>query len=458
MSSVRVRFAPSPTGFFHIGSARTALFNWLYARHTGGVFILRIEDTDKERNTPQALQALLHGMRWLGLDWDEGPEVGGGYGPYFQSERGTIYAEYLDRLLASGRAYEREGAIYFKLLGERYTEFDNFKKAELEKVRSEPVVIEDAVRGRVERVVDQDFVLRRSNGDYGFHFVNVVDDIAMRITHVIRGEDHLSNTARHVELYRAFGAEPPIFAHLPLILKSDGKGKMSKRESGALMEEYEQRHFLPEAVRNFLCLLGWNPKDDSEIMPIAEIIERFDFPGIQKDGARFDEKKLAHINTEYIRALNLETFTWMAAPILATAGLIQSDSDEDALQDVLALTQEKTRDLEGLPSLIGFFFKEDYTIEPEARERIFKKGEPLARLREALPILENLAPWDNAAIDTALETLAAGQGRKKFDYFPPLRLAVSGQAGGPDLLGTLRVLGRPRVVSRIKRFCEEHAS
>ncbi|MDG1667664.1 MAG: glutamate--tRNA ligase family protein, partial [Opitutae bacterium] len=230
MSQVRVRFAPSPTGFFHIGSARTALFNWLYARHTGGTFVLRIEDTDKERNTDEALRVLLDGMRWMGMDWDEGPEVGGALGPYFQSERQAIYDEYLLKLKDAGRTYEKDGAIWFKLEGERYTEYDDFRKAEVEKVKAAPVVIDDAVRGRVERAEEMDFVIVRKDGNPVFHLVNVVDDIAMGITHVIRGEDHLSNTSKHVELFKAFGVEPPVFAHIPLILKEVGSGKMSKRD------------------------------------------------------------------------------------------------------------------------------------------------------------------------------------------------------------------------------------
>lgn len=454
-NAVRVRFAPSPTGFFHIGSARTALFNWLYARHTGGQFILRIEDTDSERNTPEALTALLEGMRWLGLDWDEGPEVGGDFGPYFQSRRGDIYAEYLQKLLNAGRAYEQDGAIFFKLLGERYIEFDKYKDAEVEKVRAEPVTVHDAIRGDVTRAVETDFVIRRSNGDYGFHFVNVVDDIAMQITHVIRGEDHLSNTARHVEIYRAFEAEPPVFAHLPLILKTDGKGKMSKRDSGSLIEEYVQRKFIPEALRNFICLLGWNPKDGQEIMPIGEIIAKFDFSGIQKEGARFDEKKLSFINTEYLRKLPVETFCWMAGPILSEKGVIDEATQEDYLHAVLAISQEKARDFEGLPDLVGFFFNEDYAIDPDASERVFKKGEPNTRLTELVPALEQVDPWMENDIDHAIVALAEKKGQRKFDYFPIARLAVSGQAGGPDLLALLRVLGKERVLARIRRFAEQ---
>jgi len=451
-SAVRVRFAPSPTGFFHIGGARTALFNWLYARHTGGQFVLRIEDTDTARNTPDALAALLDGMRWLGLDWDEGPEREGDFGPYFQSQRNPVYEAHLEILINNGRAYEQDGAVYFRLEGERYTEFDQYKNAEIEKVRTEPVTINDAVRGSVTRAVETDFVLRRSNGNFGFHFVNVVDDLAMKISHVIRGEDHLSNTARHVEIYRALGAEPPVFAHIPLILKSDGKGKMSKRETGALLEEYRRRNYIPGAVRNFLCLLGWNPKDNREIMPIEEIIVRFDFDGIQKDGARFDEKKLAHINTEYLRALPLETFCWMAGPVLTQAGVIDESTSENYLQGVLGIAQEKARDFEGLPELVNYFFTDNFAIDEEARKRVFKKGDALARLAELIPVLETVEPWTAEYIDAAIVALAESTGGKKFDYFPIARLAVSGQAGGPDLLALLQVLGKKRVLQRMGAF------
>ena len=228
MSPVRVRFAPSPTGFFHIGSARTALFNWLYARHTGGTFILRIEDTDKERNSDQYLQLIYESLTWLGLNWDEGPRFGasggGDHGPYRQSERAGLYTEYVNRLRDSGRAYEKDGAIWFRLEGERREVFDEHRKKTVTKVDAPPVVIEDRIRGRVERVEDEDFVIVRSDGNPVFHLVNVVDDIAMQVTHVIRGEDHLSNTSKHVRLYEGFGVPPPVFAHIPLILKQNGPG------------------------------------------------------------------------------------------------------------------------------------------------------------------------------------------------------------------------------------------
>src|SRR5689334_12598220 len=317
MTQVRVRFAPSPTGFFHIGSARTALFNWLYARHTGGKFILRIEDTDKERNSEAFLNLIYDSLTWLGMNWDEGPRIGGDFGPYRQSERSGIYQEHVRRLLDSGRAYEKDGAIWFKLLGERYEVFDEHRKKTVTKVKVPPVIIEDQIRGRVERVEDEDFVIVRSDGNPVFHLVNVVDDIAMQITHIIRGEDHLSNTSKHVHLYEGFGVKPPAFAHIPLILKQNGPGKMSKRDQGALIEEYQRRGYLPEALVNFLALLGWNPGDDREKLPIAEIIRLFDLPGVNQSNARFDDKKLAHMNMAYLLEMPAEKFVARAREFFA---------------------------------------------------------------------------------------------------------------------------------------------
>jgi glutamyl-tRNA synthetase len=452
MSEVRVRFAPSPTGFFHIGSARTALFNWLYARHTGGKFVLRIEDTDKARNTEEALRVLIDGMRWLGLDWDEGPEIGGDFGPYFQSERQEIYDAYLKKLTGAGRTYEKDGAIWFKLEGERYTAYDEFKKAKVEKVKAAPVVIDDAIRGRVERAEEMDFVIVRKDGTPVFHFVNVVDDIAMGITHVIRGEDHLSNTSKHVELFKAFGAQPPVFAHIPLILKESGPGKMSKRDKGALIEEYAERGFLASAVRNYICLLGWNPKDDREKLDIDEIIELFDFPGINKGNARFDEQKLSALNAEYLRELNIESFTFLVRPILAGAGVIGEEEDEDYLQAVLALAQPKARSLEDLPSYVGYFFSDEYPLDEKTAAKIAKKADPKELISEVLPVLEQVESFNADALKLALEAHAEAAGKKVFAYFPTLRFATSGQAGGPDLLPMLEVMGRERVVGRLRSF------
>ena len=452
MSKIRVRFAPSPTGFFHIGSARTALFNWLYARHTGGTFVLRIEDTDKERNTEEALQVLLEGMKWMGMDWDEGPDVGGDYGPYFQSQRKPIYDEHLKKLSDAGRTYEKDGAIWFKLEGERYSTYDDYLKTEIEKVKAMPVVIEDEVRGRVERTEEKDFVLVRKDGSPGFHLVNVIDDITMDITHVIRGEDHLSNTSKHVELYNAFGVKPPKFAHIPLILKEEGSGKMSKRDKGALIEEYEARGFLAVAVRNYISLLGWNPKDEREKMNIDEIIELFDFPGINKGNSRFDEKKLSALNAEYLRELNIESFTFLARPLLNEAGVVSENADENYLQAVLTLCQPKARSLDTLSELCGYFFVDDYAMDEKTGAKIGKKTDPKELLGEVLPILESIKSFDADTLKSAFETHAESKDQKVFTYFPALRYATSGKGGGPDLLPMLAVMGRERVVARIKRF------
>ena len=438
MGKVRVRFAPSPTGAFHIGSARTALFNWLYAQHCKGVFILRIEDTDKERNTPAALQALLEGMRWLGLDWDEGPEAGGACGPYFQSKRQGIYQEYLQRLRSSGRAYDKEGAVWFRVSGE-------------------PQRIKDAVRGMVVREETRDFVIVRSDGSPVFHFVNVVDDLTMGVTHVIRGEDHLSNTSKHVELFKAFEAPLPIFAHIPLILKSQGSGKMSKRDAGALVETYRDDHYLPQALRNYLCLLGWSPKDDREQLPIETIIQLFDLSGINKNNARFDERKLDAMNALYLRELPLEAFVQLARPVLIAAGLFPTKGgDEGYLRKVLQISQVKVRLLKELPSFIDYCFKEDFDIDEKACKKIFKKGDPIARLHELQAAIESSDGFSETILEGHVQSLSEAHGVKTGDYIHAVRLAVSGRHVGPSLYALLEVLGKSRVLKRIESFLTEH--
>lgn len=437
MSKVRVRFAPSPTGFFHIGSARTALFNWLFAHHTKGTFILRIEDTDEERNTEESLQCLIEGLRWLGLNWDEGPEVGGEYGPYFQSQRGDIYKEYLNKILASGHAYEKEGAIWLK-------------------VSNEPLVMNDIIRGRVERREEKDFVIARSNGVPVFHFVNVVDDIAMEITHVIRGEDHISNTSKHIALFDAFGITPPLYAHIPLILKSNGPGKMSKRDQGSLVEEYQKRRFIPEALRNYLCLLGWSPKDNREILPIEEIIELFDLKDINKSNAHFDEQKLAHINAEYIRRLPIEELIKLARPALLEANVITQTVDENYLREVLTISQEKIRAIEDLPQFIEYFFKENYPVDEFGREKIFKKSNVKERMKEMLDALSKQEDYSESALESMLKALCDKNNVNMGDYIMSTRFAVSGQVVGPAFYSLLRVLGKERVLARIARFLSIH--
>jgi glutamyl-tRNA synthetase len=437
MSSVRVRFAPSPTGSFHIGNARTALFNWLFARRHGGTFILRIEDTDKERNTPEALEVLLSALRWLGLDWDEGPGVGGDRGPYFQSGRDAIYRDFLEKLRTSGRAYDKEGAVFFKISGE-------------------PQVVNDAIRGRVERTEEKDFVIVRSNGSPVFHFVNVVDDLTMGVTHVIRGEDHLSNTSKHTELLKAFGADLPIYAHIPMILKQSGQGKMSKRDHGALIEDYEKEGYLPQAVVNYLVLLGWSPKDDREKMDLAEIIQRFDLDGVNKSNARFDDRKMNHLNGEYIRDLPPDSFVEKGEAVLRSAGLTTEAAGSDAVRAVLAICQEKVRVLSELPDYTRYFFSDGYPTNEKALSKALRNGEPLERLRELEKLLADQEDFSTDGLEHSIDRLIESSGHKHNDYFAAARVAVSGVGGGPGIYDLIHLIGKERSLDRIAQFLKSH--
>ena len=416
MSEVRVRFAPSPTGFFHIGSARTALFNWLYAKHTGGKFVLRIEDTDKQRNTQSALNLLLEGMNWLGLDWDEGPKKDGNYGPYFQSQRNSIYHDYLNILKEKNRVYEKEGALWFKLNGERYIEYDSFHKREIEKVKNQPTLINDLIRGPVERIEEKDFIIFRSNGEPVFHFVNVVDDITMQISHVIRGEDHLSNTSKHIELYRAFDAKIPEFAHIPLILKETGPGKMSKRDKGALIENYKERYFSSSALRNYISLLGWNPKDNKEIMPIETIIKKFSFEGINKGNARFDETKLFVMNSKYIKEMSLESLSEFVLPKLKVDGLIIESSNKGYFLNVLKLCKDKINSIENLSSYIDYFFSESFDYDKKGMDKIFKNENICTIIEELIVTLSKISNFESCVIDKELTIYAEKNGCKIFTF------------------------------------------
>lgn len=460
-SPVRVRFAPSPTGFFHIGSARTALFNWLYARHTGGTFILRIEDTDTARNSEAFLNVIYDSLRWLGLGWDEGPQVGacggGDFGPYRQSERADIYRAYLEKLRAAGRVYEKDGATWFRLLGERRTVFDEHRQKEVEKVAAAPMVIEDAIRGRVERLEDEDFVIFRSDGNPVFHFVNVVDDIAMRITHVIRGEDHLSNTSKHVALFEAFGVKPPIFAHIPLILKQNGPGKMSKRDQGALIEEYQKRGYLPEAVVNFITLLGWNPGGDREKLPIDEIVRLFDLPAVNQSNARFDDKKMAHMNMLYLLALPAEEFVGRAREHFSSRGIDLTGVGEGYFAEVMGLAQPKIKGVEELPAYTAYFWGETYPVDEKAKAKAVGKGDPKARLLELVALLRDADLTSDAAIEGAIKTLAEARGLGFGDYQAVARVALTGLSAGPSITAIIRLLGRDRTVARLERFAQSLA-
>ena len=452
MSPVRVRFAPSPTGFFHIGSARTALFNWLYARHTGGTFILRIEDTDSARNSEEFLNVIYDSLKWLGLTWDEGPSVGGAFGPYRQSERSHIYREYLEKLKAAGRTYEKDGATWFKLIGDRHEVYDEHRQKTVTKVKTAPMVIEDAIRGRVERIEDEDFVIVRSDGNPVFHLVNVVDDIAMQITHVIRGEDHLSNSSKHVALFEAFGVKPPIFAHIPLILKQNGPGKMSKRDQGALIEEYQKRGYLPEALVNFICLLGWNPGGDREKLPISEIVSLFDLPAVNQSNARFDDKKMAHMNMLYLLALPPAEFTAKARSYFVAQNVSTGEASEEYFAAVMALAQPKIKGFEELPAYTAYFWSETYPTDEKAKAKTLGKGEPKARLAELAERLLTADLSSDASVEAAIKALAEERGLGFGDYQGVARIATTGLAAGPSITSLFRLLGRERVIARLERF------
>ncbi|MDR0742169.1 MAG: glutamate--tRNA ligase [Puniceicoccales bacterium] len=436
MNDVRVRFAPSPTGFFHIGSARTALFNWLYAKHRGGKFILRIEDTDDERDRKEFLDVLIHGLHWLGLHWDEGPDVGGDYGPYFQSQRSDVYQKHIEILGDGGFTYERDGALYFK-------------------VSHRPQVIHDLIRGDVSREEEKDFVIVRSNGKPVFHLVNVVDDISMRITHIIRGEDHLSNTSKHIELFNAFGVKPPLFAHIPLILKSQGSGKMSKRDTGALIEDYEKNHFIADAVCNYLCLLGWSPKEDREILPLDEIVRLFDIEDVNRNNARFDEKKMSFFNSEYLRALPFDDFYGRALAVLKSSMPI-GEFDIQYVRDVLALCQEKLRSFAELPNFIEYFFTESFAYDRDALAKLQSKFDVQTRLHEFKLAFESLDIVDETSIENLIRELAADHGVNTGEYIHSVRFAVSGRTVGPGLFGLLRVLGKQVILKRLNAFLSQN--
>ena len=433
-SEVRVRFAPSPTGYLHVGGARTALFNWLYARHCNGTFVLRIEDTDKARNSKEAVQVILDGLRWLGMDWDEGPEKGGECGPYFQSERESIYQRYFDQLKTGGHLYLDNGAWRFRSL-------------------RETVVVDDIICGRIEfdlsnEETHPDMTIRRPDGSWIFHFVNVVDDIEMRISHVIRGEDHLSNTPKHLELFKALGKTAPRYAHIPLILNKDGS-KMSKRDEGASITSYLEGGFIPEAVRNYLTLLGWSPKDGREKMDINEIVKLFDLAKVNRKNAHFDIDKCVWLNGQYMSDLTLEKFTELALPFLQNTGALELDRTE--IKRVLSLIKEKVKTFAEVPTAVGYFFTESYAFDEEASEKALKQPGTASRLDALAAGFEKLTAWSPDAIESSLKATAAELGIKPGALVLPTRVAVSGRGSGPSLYHMMEVLGQDRSIRRIRQ-------
>jgi glutamyl-tRNA synthetase len=431
--TVRTRFAPSPTGYLHVGGGRTALFNWLFARRHGGTFVLRVEDTDEARNTDEAKQAIFDGLRWLGLDWDEGPGKGGNCGPYFQSERKGIYDAWFEKLVKGGRVYEDDGAWRFRF-------------------ERKPVAMRDLVCGDVtidyrDESNTPDMVVKRTDGSYVFHFVNVVDDLEMGITHVIRGEDHLMNTPKHLQLIGALGGKAPHYAHLPLILNADGS-KMSKRDAGAAVDDYPRQGFLPVAVVNFMALLGWSPKTDEEIFTLEELAERFALENVNRAPGRFDFEKCKWVNQQHLLALSVEDFSAAAEPFVRAAGLpIPAD-----FSAVMGVVKDKVRLLGDVPAAVDFLLQDEFSYNEEAVGKVRAQTGAKAGLAGLAERFDRIAEWSAEMAKAALHETAHAASIKPGALMFPLRVALSGRAHGPDLGDMLQLLGRDRCTARVRRF------
>ena len=431
--TVRTRFAPSPTGYLHVGGARTALFCWLFARKHGGQFILRVEDTDEARNTEEARQAIFDGLNWLGLDWDEGPDVGGDCGPYYQSQRAEIYDRYFQKLLDSGRVYESDGAWRFR-----------FERC--------PVTVHDLVCGDVtidytDKSNTPDMVVRRSDGSYVFHFVNVVDDLEMKITHVIRGEDHLMNTPKHLQLIDALGAVAPAYAHIPLIQNENGS-KMSKRDLGAAVADYPAQGYLPVALVNFLALLGWSSKTTEEIFSMEELVQRFSLEAVNRAPARFDAEKCSWFNQQHIMKMSDADFSLACEPFVRAAELPVPAN----FIEIAASIKEKVRLLTEVPSALAFLLVDDFYYEEETVAKV-KSNAATAGLLDALVLhLKMISAWSAESAKEAVAAAATANGAKAGQLMFPLRVALSGKHGGPDLAVILTILGKDRVVERVEKF------
>jgi glutamyl-tRNA synthetase len=455
--------APAPTGRLHVGTARTTLYNWLFARHHGGTFVLRIEDTDQSRSTQENVCQILEAIRWLGLDWDEGPEVDGPYGPYFQSQRVAHYREAVDRLLEQG-----DGQAIAPRYDRRCRELSRTEREKRE-AEGRPKAIrfavpdegatgwDDLVRGRVEFQSSEldDFVIMKSDGFPSYNFACVVDDATMAMTHVLRGEDLNSGTPRQLHLYRALGLEAPQFGHLPMILAPD-RSKLSKRHGATSITEYHDKGYLPEAVVNFIALLGWSPGDDRELMSREEMIEAFSIEGIGKSGAVFDADKFAWMNGVYLRQMSAEEYVARARPFLEAhlGPLVESFSDDYVASAVL-LEQERAKTLAELPELTEFFFRDPKEYEDKGERKWFRQegaAELLAAVRDAL---QGLDRFDEASIESAVRAVAERLDTKAGPVIHTTRLATTGRTKGPGLFELLAVLGKERVLPRLRR-AEKH--
>jgi len=469
--AVRVRFAPSPTGYPHVGNIRTALFNWLFARHYGGSFIVRIEDTDVTRKVEGAVEAILDGLRWLGLDWDEGP--------YFQSQRLELYHEAAKRLVSQGDAYycycslqRLEGMRAEQVRRKQPPGYDRRCRDLSEKERAEkgaegitPVVrfktplsgqtrFNDLIWGEVvfENNTIDDFVLLKSDGYPTYHLANIVDDHLMEITHVLRAEEWLSSTPRHRLLYQALGFEPPQFAHLPMILGAD-RAKLSKRHGAVSITEYREQGYLPEAMVNFLALLGWSLDDKTEIIPRQELISRFSLERVSRTAAVFNRDKLDWVNGVYIRSLSVEDFTQRALPFLDSSlpREVKRPLAVKYVGQIMPLIQERARTLTEVAELAQFFFIDQLEYAPSL---LIAKGMSRKSATQALETakqrLERLEAFDAESLEAMLRPLAEELGLKTGQFFGVLRIAVTGRTAAPPLFQTMSVLGKERCLRRIE--------
>ncbi|PIR18681.1 MAG: glutamate--tRNA ligase [Elusimicrobia bacterium CG11_big_fil_rev_8_21_14_0_20_64_6] len=474
---VRTRFAPSPTGFLHIGGARTTLYNWLYARRHKGDFILRIEDTDEVRSTDDSVTAILDSVKWLGLDWDEGPLDGktdkGPYSPYFQMRRVAIYRKYLDQLVSENKAYrcyctkeELDEMRRVAQLEKRPPRYDGRCRALSDARRKEieasgksfsirfrmPVsgatIVDDQIRGKVsfENSLLQDLVIWKTTDGPTYNFCCVIDDHLMGMTHVVRGDEHLSNTPSQIQIYYAFGWTPPLFAHLSMILGPDGS-KLSKRHGATSVLEYRDQGYLPHTMRNYLALLGWATSESQQLFTDEDLISKFNLEGCQKSPATFDTVKLNWMNGEYIRQTPVDELVELAKPFLEKAGLIGLPGPE--LKRVVALEHEKFKLLSEIPALIGFFYK-PVQFDQKAFDKVLKAPGAKQVLLELAAALDGLTPFEEKVIEARIRQFAAEKGLKNGQVFHPVRVAVSGRAEGPTLFLMLEIMGKDMVVSRLK--------
>jgi len=426
-----VRFAPSPTGFLHIGGARTALYNYLFARATGGAFILRIEDTDVTRSTGEMVGTIIESMKWLGLEWDEGP--------YYQSKRLELYQCAAAELLKNGRA--------------RYEETEKGRAIRF-MTSKDRIVIDDIVHKKIEfdAKLIEDFIIVKSDGFPSYNFACVVDDNDMGITHIIRGDDHISNTPRQVMLYRALGYGLPSFAHIPMILGEDGS-RLSKRHGATSVMEYKKAGFLPDALVNFLALLGWSPKGNVEILPIEDMCRRFALEDVKRTAARFNTEKLSWMNAHYIKSRPAEKLLAEARAFLADEGIDLSAFSDEWMSRLLELVRERLTTLKDLSEQNSFFFKDEIEIKPESAQKILFKDKAAARA-VLEKVLEKISPLDDftaSRLEDILRGLSEelGLGFKKIAQ--PVRVSVTGTHVSPPLFGTLELLGRQRVIERLRK-------